>query len=58
VVVENTGLDKTILPFLFGRPLTETMRYFKIKLVRTASGVSVISAPVDLNLDEIVKSGS
>jgi Fe-S-cluster containining protein len=41
VVVEKTGLDKTLLLFLFGRPLTVTMGFFKVKLVGKTSGLSI-----------------
>jgi hypothetical protein len=41
VTAERTGYPPGTLDFLFGRPLAETVRKFRIQLVRTDKGILV-----------------
>ena len=58
LTVEKAGLDPEMLDFVFGRPLTETIRMFEIRLVQkdgahglawTASPKSTVSGPTTKN---------
>jgi Fe-S-cluster containining protein len=42
VTVERTRLDPGLLEFLFGRPMTETIRLFKIKLVQNEAETTIV----------------
>ena len=44
VTVERTRLDKELLDFLFGSPLVDTLRRFKIKLSREGGRITVVPA--------------
>lgn len=44
VTVERTRLDQGLLDFLFGQPLTETLRRFKVKLVREGERITIVPA--------------
>jgi Fe-S-cluster containining protein len=41
VTVEHTRLDDRLLPFLFGRTINSTLSWFRIRMVRAGSRVSV-----------------
>lgn len=41
VTVERTRLDHGLLDFLFGKPLTETLGRFKVKLVRDGDRITI-----------------
>jgi hypothetical protein len=41
VTLEKSHLDEGILLFLFGRPLAETIRRFKLKIVRNSDGWTI-----------------
>ena len=44
VTVERSRLDRELLDFLFGLPLTETLIRFKVKLVRNGEHITIVSA--------------
>ena len=44
VTLERTGMNPELLPFLFGRPLSFTIRMFKLKLARTGGGTRLVPA--------------
>lgn len=43
VTVERTRLDPGLLEFLFGRPMSETIRLYKIKLVSNGAETTIVS---------------
>lgn len=42
VTVERTRLDPEMLDFLFGRPLSVTIRQFRLKLVKDGASVTIV----------------
>ena len=42
VTLERAGLNPELLPFLFGRPLSFTIRMFKLKLSKIGSGIRLV----------------
>ncbi len=41
VTVEKTRLDPDLLDFLFGRPLSHTIRMFQLKLIKKGQGITL-----------------
>ena len=44
VTVERSRLDPSLLDFLFGRPLAETLRRFQIKMIRNGPRITLVPA--------------
>ena len=44
VTVERSHLDPSLLDFLFGRPLAETLRRFQIKMIRNGPRITIVPA--------------
>ncbi|WP_054032588.1 YkgJ family cysteine cluster protein [Desulfatitalea tepidiphila] len=44
VTVERSRLDPSLLDFLFGRPLAETLRRFQVKIIRNGPRITIVPA--------------